>query len=206
MDESKAVEFDRIASEVYAPVYREIAGQIINKTGKRKGKCLDIGSGGGHQGLAVALITGLEVCLLDRSAKVLECAKEKIAYMNLENRVRTVQGEAENLPFEENTFDLVISRGSIDFWENRPKGLEEAYRVLKPGGYAYIGGGFGTVELRMRINSLNGVEEGSKKGTLKNPQWEESVWIYHNAVRQSKIKEFEFISDDAGIWIVFSKR
>lgn len=206
MDESKAVEFDRIASEVYAPVYREIAGQIINKTGKRKGKCLDIGSGGGHQGLAVALITGLEVCLLDRSAKVLECAEEKIAHMNLENRVTAVQGEAENLPFEENTFDLVISRGSIDFWENRSKGLEEAYRVLKTGGYAYIGGGFGTVELRMRINSLNGVEEGSKRETLKNPEWEESVRIYHNAVRQSKIKEFEFISDDAGIWIVFSKK
>ena len=47
------------------------------------------------------------------------------------------------LPFRDNSFDLVISRGSIFFWRDQSTALREIVRVLKPGGYAFIGGGYG---------------------------------------------------------------
>lgn len=43
-------EFDRIARGVFAPVYPVIAAQILDRTGIRKGVCLDIGCGGGYLG------------------------------------------------------------------------------------------------------------------------------------------------------------
>ncbi len=43
-------------------------------------------------------------------------------------------GEAEALPFPEATFDAVISNGVFNLTLNKAKALEEAHRVLKPGG------------------------------------------------------------------------
>jgi len=42
---------------------------------------------------------------------------------------------AEALPFPDSFFDLVISSNVIEHLDNRPRGIEEAVRVLKPGGY-----------------------------------------------------------------------
>lgn len=48
------------------------------------------------------------------------------------------------MPFPDNSVDLVVSRGSIFFWDDPVKGLQEVYRALRPGGKAMIGGGAGS--------------------------------------------------------------
>ena len=47
------------------------------------------------------------------------------------------------MPFADKSFELVVSRGSFPFWEDKVGGFREVYRVLKPGGIGFIGGGFG---------------------------------------------------------------
>ena len=49
-----------------------------------------------------------------------------------------VQAQAENLPFEDNTFDILLSRNARTV-ENVDLCLREMQRVLKPSGVAYIG-------------------------------------------------------------------
>jgi SAM-dependent methyltransferase len=205
MTEKEIVDFDKTATDIFAPVYPSIAAQILEKTGVSKGRCLDIGSGGGHLGIALALITSLEVCLLDKSGEVLKLALKKIGNTGLKGRIRVKTGIAENLPFPDGSFDLVISRGSIDFWDDKPKGLKEAYRVLKAGGRAYIGGGFGSADQRIGINRLMGEKTGIDEDSLDNPYWRESVEIHRNAATGSGIKDCQFISDNAGMWIIFGK-
>ncbi|AAB90718.1 methyltransferase domain-containing protein [Archaeoglobus fulgidus] len=47
-------------------------------------------------------------------------------------------GDAENLPFKDNSFDAAISAGSIEYWPNPQRGIEEMARVTKSGGKVVI--------------------------------------------------------------------
>ena len=60
----------------------------------------------------------------------------------LADRVRGVQGDAQDMLFRDGFADLVVSRGSIFFWPDPDAGIRESYRILKPGGVAFVGGGF----------------------------------------------------------------
>jgi MPBQ/MSBQ methyltransferase len=50
------------------------------------------------------------------------------------------EGDAENLPVASNTFDRYVSAGSIEYWPDPQRGIEEAFRVIKPGGRALLVG------------------------------------------------------------------
>ena len=52
----------------------------------------------------------------------------------LDKQVFVVQGSAEKLPYEDETFDLVTAVETVYFWPNLPGCLQEVRRVLKPGG------------------------------------------------------------------------
>ena len=49
-----------------------------------------------------------------------------------------IRGDAENLPFKDCTFDAAISAGSIEYWPNPSKGVQEMARVTKDGGRVVI--------------------------------------------------------------------
>ena len=49
-------------------------------------------------------------------------------------RIRCAVGVVEHLPYEDDTFDLVVSTTSFDHWSDQLAGLQECARVLRPGG------------------------------------------------------------------------
>ena len=57
-------------------------------------------------------------------------AREKVWDKN----IKWLPADAMDLPFDDNTFDLVVMQFGIMFFPDRPKGVSEAHRVLKPGG------------------------------------------------------------------------
>ena len=56
----------------------------------------------------------------------------------LGERLRFQLGDVESLPFPDEQFDLVVSTLSLHHWQHPSKGLQEIFRVLKPGGQARI--------------------------------------------------------------------
>jgi demethylmenaquinone methyltransferase / 2-methoxy-6-polyprenyl-1,4-benzoquinol methylase len=78
-------------------------------------------------------ITGTDI-----SGEMLAIGKEKIRKLGLEEKIRLIQADSENLPFDNNTFDAAMVAFGVRNYENLPKGLAEMYRVLKPGARAYI--------------------------------------------------------------------
>ena len=66
----------------------------------------------------------------DFNADMLQVAKNKLEDLSIDFQVE----DAQNLSFPENSFDLVVCQFGLMFLKDKPKGLSEALRVLKPGG------------------------------------------------------------------------
>jgi ubiquinone/menaquinone biosynthesis C-methylase UbiE len=203
--EINAVEFDRVAREVFAPVYPVLARQIIDRTGISNGSCLDVGCGGGYLGLALARISGLETILFDESQDMLNLAQEYIRHSGLESRVMTMLGDVHDISLKDESINLVVSRGSMFFWNDRVRAFREIYRILAPGGAAMIGGGFGSADLLREIEA---------KMLERDPEWKTKrqqrigkakVQDYREELNRADIPSPEIIQDEVGLWIVMRR-
>ena len=96
---------------------------------------LDLACGTGEPGISLASRVGPEgrVTALDLSADLLEIADGRARQRGLTN-FSTCQSDAHNLPFPENSFDLVACRFGVMFFTDVRNALAEIHRVLKPGG------------------------------------------------------------------------
>lgn len=200
-----AVEFDKVAQEIFAPVYPVIANQIIEKTKIMNGVCLDIGTGTGQLGMSIAKITKLKVYLLDISEKILNIANKHVLHNRLEHQVQALLGDVHNIPMKDQSVDIVISRGSCCFWENKQKAFEEIYRVLAPNGVAYIGGGFGTKKINTEINEkMKTIDKNWGKKLLEridNTKTEN----YEQILQIVGIHHYEIINNESGHWTIITK-
>ena len=105
-------------------------GELIPLLGALAGKkVLDVGAGTGRLSLPLAN-RGAHVTALDVSPKMLGLIKN--------TNIQIVVGEAESLPFENNTFDIVTAAFLIVHLKDPTRFFDEAYRVLKDGGVLAI--------------------------------------------------------------------
>ena len=102
---------------------------------------LDCGSGTGTTGIMAAKKVGQggEVTLFDLSKDMLSVAREKVVRENLQERVAFQTGDMVHLPFDDNTFDVVLSTYSLCPLYDPIKGALELYRVTKTGGKLGVG-------------------------------------------------------------------
>lgn len=98
-------------------------------------RVLDLGSGAGTDSLIAAQMVGPagRVTGLDMTPQMLAKARAGAAALGSAN-VEFHLGEAEALPFEEESFDVVISNGVIDLLPDKDSVFREVHRVLAPGG------------------------------------------------------------------------
>jgi SAM-dependent methyltransferase len=125
-------ELERIKSrdvEVYTQDYWNFAGYAGQSV-------LDLGCGPGwysaQYGLGGANVTGV-----DLTPKAVEVASAYAKFRGLANVVIR-QGDAQDLPFADDSFDLVISSGVLHHVPDPVQAFREVRRVLKPGGEAKI--------------------------------------------------------------------
>jgi arsenite methyltransferase len=102
-------------------------------------RVLDLGCGAGTDSLVSSLMVGPEgsVTGIDMTPEMLEKARAGAAELGARN-VTFVEAEAERLPFEDESFDVVISNGVIDLIPDKDAVFDEIHRVLAPGGRIQI--------------------------------------------------------------------
>jgi len=101
-------------------------------------KILDIATGTGDLAILMAGTNATEITGLDISAGMLEVGRKKITEKNLDNRIKMVLGDSENMPFDTNHFDAITVAFGVRNFETLEKGLAEILRVLRPGGIFVI--------------------------------------------------------------------
>jgi arsenite methyltransferase len=102
-------------------------------------RVLDLGSGAGTDSLIAAQMVGENghVTGVDMTPEMLGKARSAAAEMGVTN-VEFVEGEAERLPFADESFDVVVSNGVIDLIPDKDAVFGELHRLLTPGGRLQI--------------------------------------------------------------------
>ncbi|MGB5498561.1 MAG: bifunctional demethylmenaquinone methyltransferase/2-methoxy-6-polyprenyl-1,4-benzoquinol methylase UbiE [Maribacter sp.] len=95
---------------------------------------LDIATGTGDLAINLVQTGARKIVGLDISPGMLEVGKKKVLEKHMENTIEMIEGDSENLPFEDNTFDAITVAFGVRNFETLEKGLSEIHRVLKPKG------------------------------------------------------------------------
>ncbi len=96
---------------------------------------LDVGCGVGVTPCYLAKRHGCKVVGVDISERMIERSKERAKREGVEDRVEFRVADAQNLPFEDDLFDVVIGESVTVFPEDKQRAVNEYVRVTKPGGY-----------------------------------------------------------------------
>lgn len=111
---------------------REIA---INSFISEKSKVLEIGCTNGFSSLEINKLVNCTVIGIDINKNSVDNANERITENGLDrNKVSFEYGNAEELRFNDEEFDLIICGNAISFVSDKEKALNELKRVLKPNG------------------------------------------------------------------------
>jgi len=141
--------YDKVATTALADFHQQLASEITSSL--TTGRVLDVGTGPGHLLVDIAAANpNLKLTGIDLSKKMLQIAKELMKNQGLPcselvfnsnpdtSDVQLIHGDVRNLPFADNTFDLVVSTLSIHHWRDPVKGIQECLRVTAPGGQCWI--------------------------------------------------------------------
>lgn len=125
--------FEKIEAERYE--LEPFIHQCAQFTRWRNKKVLEVGVGAGTDFLQFAR-AGADLYGVDLTPKAIELVKKRLEIYGLKANLQC--SDSENLPFEDNTFDLVYSWGVIHHTPETEKAIKEIHRVLKPGGQIII--------------------------------------------------------------------
>lgn len=193
------------------PIYPLLAQQFVDDYSLDGGIAVDIGTGPGYLGLELAKITNMEMYFLDYAPEAIEKCKANVSAWDLENHLHFIEADVASIPMDSDTVDFAMSRGSLWFWEEPVKGLQEIARILKPEGIAFIGGGLGRYApdtMRKRLLKANR-EAREKRGDGPRPSLENVRQWAKEAFDGMENIEYRVISDDVeerdGKWIEIKK-
>ena len=118
---------------------RSVIGRDLKNRGFEKGRILDNGCGPGFMLLElVKLFPGSEGVGIDLAEPLLKIGEQAAATENLSDYVKFETVNVESLPYEDNSFDCVVSTNMLHIVENPVAQLNEIERVLKTDGLMFI--------------------------------------------------------------------
>lgn len=117
-------------------LWRNILVKMLQKDHVQK--VLDVATGTGDLAIAIQKGTGAKVLGYDLSQQMLNVGIDKIKKLNLGGEIDMMKGDAEHMPFADDSFDAVTAAFGVRNFENLEAGLAEMRRVVRPGKSVYI--------------------------------------------------------------------
>jgi len=200
----------KTSRKTLAPVYAPLAEQIVSDfdLSEKDGIGIDLGSGPGTLIVELCKRTRMHWINADINPNFFPNFYRQAEENGFGRRVSAIFADAHNLPFRDNYANIIVSRGSYHFWEDRVQAFGEIYRVLKPGAAAYIGRGFSRnlpIETAKKIRA--------KQGEKMKYDVEKKANELYNIMKTLGIKDYRIDipkppgseNINYGIWVEFRK-
>jgi len=107
------------------------------------------------------------------------------------------------LPLPDDDIRLVVSRGSIPFWDDHATAFREIYRVLKPGGVAFVGGGFSRYQSKEEADRMRPAWV-NKDNPEKRARWLHREFL-EQALLDAAVTNWRITEDGYGTWVEMRK-
>jgi ubiquinone/menaquinone biosynthesis C-methylase UbiE len=209
--------YDRYPNRIFTKWFRLIAKNI--KDGQISGTVLDIGTGPGRLPIEIVKqVVNAQVVGIDLSEDMVKIAKGHAEKAGLADRVKFKVASAYNTGSEDNSVNLVVSTGMFHHLKEPVRAFNEIYRILKPGGEAWIFDGRKDVtraEFEETVRTL-GIESDLPLPLWfierAWPHWHVGckTWVYISgkigiALKGSLFKDYSVNSEGAYVRIVAKK-
>ena len=202
------------SSTILSPVYGPLAEQIVSEFDlvHREGTGIDVGGGYGNLAIELAKRTPqMQWINADINPEVIPSVRQAAKEAGVEHHMSALLVDVHEMPFEDDYADIIVSRGSFQFWTDRRKAFYEISRVLKPGGVAFIGRGFSE---NLPVNVARKVrEQQMAQGSFPVYNVEETAEELKNIMELLGIKDYRIRIPkpsgsegiNYGIWLEFHK-
>ncbi len=151
----------------------------FHRFNKKKTLEIGVGLGSEHQKLAEA---GAILNGIDLTPRAIEHTRRRFNLLGLTSTLQVA--DAENLPFENDTFDAVFSWGVLHHTPDTPKAINEVHRVMKPGGFGKV--------MIYHTNSLIGYMLWIRYALLKGRPFLSLRYIYHHYLESPGTKAYTY--------------
>lgn len=182
---------------LWVPVYPFMADYVLHASGVGAGDVLDLGPFAG--GLAVSLLAKsnrLRAKVMDESERVLRRAARQAREKGCSSRLAVRRASIESIPEPDGSFDLVLVRGAFFFLT--PPLLREIKRVLRSGGWAWVGGGYGPLTPDAVIDIIG---ERSKEWNAEIGKQRVTVEEAERFLISAGVASSARLSTKGGLWI-----
>jgi len=204
----------RTGQKTLAPVYAPLARQIVEDfdLAEKTGIGIDLGGGPGSLAIELCHFTRLHWVNADINPHFFPHFFAAAQAAGVGHRVSAIFADAQALPFRDNYAEIVVSRGSFQFWEDKTRAFSEIHRVLKPGAVAFVGRGFSSNLSPDVAKQIRAAQESSgsfPKYDLKQTEAELRRAMEKAGIPDSRIripKDPGNSGINYGIWVEFRKR
>jgi ubiquinone/menaquinone biosynthesis C-methylase UbiE len=157
------------AGDVFAVIHQERRAAALSMVDNlhlpSRSEVLEIGCGAGLTSVALAQ-RGYLLEATDVAPTMLELTRKLVAQVGVDHLVHTRQCDAYNIPFEDNSFPLVLALGVLPWLPSLDEPMREMVRVVQPGGYLIV-----NTDNRLRLNNVLHPFAWARLAGLRVPDW-----------------------------------